>query len=47
VELVTGGLTRAQALAQLGVQAAFVVVLLAAAAGMWRLGTRRFAAYGG
>jgi ABC-2 type transport system permease protein len=47
VELVTGGLSRAQALAQLGAQWAFVLLLLAAAAGMWRLGTRRFAAQGG
>ena len=42
-----GGLTRAQAFAQLAAQWAFVAVLLAAAAGMWRLGTRRFAAFGG
>jgi ABC-2 type transport system permease protein len=47
VELVTGGLTRTQALAQLGAQQAFVLLLLGAAAGMWRLGTRRFAAFGG
>jgi ABC-2 type transport system permease protein len=47
VELVTGGLDRAQALAQLGAQQAFVLLLLGAAAGMWRLGTRRFAAFGG
>ena len=47
VELVTGGLTRAQALAQLSAQAAFVAVLLLVAVGMWRLGTRRFAAFGG
>jgi len=47
VELLTGSLSRRAALAQLGAQWAFVAVLLAAAAGMWRLGTRRFAAYGG
>jgi ABC-2 type transport system permease protein len=47
VELVTGGLTRSQALAQLAAQWAFVLVLLAVAAGMWRLGTRRFSATGG
>ena len=47
VELVTGGLTRSRALAQLGAQAAFVAVLLLVATGMWRLGTRRFAAFGG
>ncbi len=47
VELVTGGLTRGQAFAQLAAQWGFVVLLLAAAAGMWRLGTRRFAASGG
>jgi ABC-2 type transport system permease protein len=47
VELVTGGLSRSQALAQLGAQSAFVLVLLAVAGGMWRLGTRRFAAFGG
>jgi ABC-2 type transport system permease protein len=47
VELVTGGLSRGQALAQLGAQQAFVLLLLGAAAWMWRLGTRRFAAFGG
>ena len=47
VELVTGGLSRGQALAQLAAQWGFVLVLLAVAAGMWRLGTRRFAAAGG
>ncbi len=47
VELVTGGLSRGAALSQLGVQWAFVLVLLGVAAGMWRLGTRRFAAHGG
>ncbi len=47
VELVTGGLSRTAALAQLAAQWGFVLALLAAAAGMWRLGTRRFAAHGG
>ena len=47
VELVTGGLSRSQALVQLAAQQAFVLVLLGVAAGMWRLGTRRFAAHGG
>jgi ABC-2 type transport system permease protein len=47
VELVTGALSRGQALGQLGVQWAFVAVLFLAAAGMWRLGMRRFSAFGG
>ena len=47
VELVTGRLARAEALAQLGVQWGFVAALLGVAAGMWRLGTRRFSAFGG
>jgi ABC-2 type transport system permease protein len=47
VELVTGGLTRSAALSQLAAQWGFVLALFAAAAGMWRLGTRRFAAHGG
>jgi ABC-2 type transport system permease protein len=47
VELVTGRLGRADALGQLGIQWGFVALLLAVAAGAWRLGTRRFAAFGG
>ncbi len=47
VELVIGMQTRARALAELGIQWLFVAVLAAAALGAWRLGLRRFAAYGG
>ena len=47
VELVTGSLTRGEALRQFGVQVGFVLLLLAAASGMWRLGARRFSATGG
>jgi len=47
VELVTGTLSRGEALRELAVQWAFVAVLLGAAAGMWRLGMRRFSAAGG
>ncbi|HET8722948.1 MAG TPA: ABC-2 family transporter protein [Anaeromyxobacteraceae bacterium] len=47
VELVTGGLSRAQAFSQLGAQWGFAALLLAAASGMWKLGARRFAASGG
>ncbi len=47
VELVTGSLSRGEVAVELGAQWAFVAVLLALARGMWRAGTRRFAAYGG
>ncbi len=47
VQLVTGALSRAQALQQLAVQWGFVVVLFAVASAMWRLGMRRFSAVGG
>ena len=47
VQLVTGALSRAQALQQLAVQWGFVVALFAVATGMWRLGMRRFSAVGG
>jgi ABC-2 type transport system permease protein len=47
VELVTGTLARGEALRQLAAQWAFVALLLAVAAGMWRLGMRRFSAAGG
>lgn len=47
VEMVTGTLARREALVQLGVQWAFVALLAAVAAGMWRLGIRRFSAAGG
>jgi ABC-2 type transport system permease protein len=47
VEMVIGMLPRSRALAELGVQWLFVGLLGAAAAGAWRLGLRRFAAFGG
>jgi len=47
VEMVIGMQTRARALSELAVQWVFVAVLAGAAAGVWRLGLRRFAAYGG
>jgi ABC-2 type transport system permease protein len=47
VEMVIGMQSRARALAELGIQWTFVVGLALAAAGVWRLGLRRFAAYGG
>ncbi len=47
VELVTGGLSRTAALAQLAAQWAFVVVLLGVASATWRAGSRRFSATGG
>ncbi len=47
VEMVIGMQSRGRALAELGVQWLFVVLLGAAAAGVWRLGLRRFAAFGG
>ncbi len=47
VEMVIGMQSRARALAELGIQWLFVAVLGAAALGVWRLGLRRFAAYGG
>jgi ABC-2 type transport system permease protein len=46
-EMVTGMTPRAEALAELGVQWLFVAVLAAASAATWRLGVRRFAAFGG
>jgi ABC-2 type transport system permease protein len=47
VEVVTGAHDRASALALLGGQWAWVVVMLTATALLWRGGLRRFAAYGG
>ena len=47
VEMVIGLESRARALADLGIQWLFVALLAAAAGGVWRLGLRRFAAYGG
>ncbi len=47
VEMVVGMTPRGAALAELGVQWLFVVLLAVAARATWRLGLRRFAAYGG
>ena len=47
VEMVVGMQDRGRALLELCVQWAFVGLLLAGAAGIWRLGLRRFAAFGG
>jgi len=47
VEMVTGLLSRGQALAQLGVQWLFVALLFAASALAWRRGLRHFSAVGG
>ncbi len=47
VELLIGMQTRQRALLELAVQWAFVGVLAACAIGVWRLGLRRFAAFGG
>lgn len=46
-EMLTGMLPRPRALADLAVQWLFVVALYAGARTAWRLGLRRFAAYGG
>jgi ABC-2 type transport system permease protein len=47
VEMVIGMLGRGRALTELGVQWLFVGLLGTAAAAAWRLGLRRFAAFGG
>jgi ABC-2 type transport system permease protein len=47
VELVTGTLSREQVLRELGVQWAFVAILLVATRAAWRLGVRRFSSVGG
>jgi ABC-2 type transport system permease protein len=47
VEMIIGLEPRARALQEFAVQWLFVAVLGAAAAGAWRLGLRRFAAFGG
>jgi ABC-type uncharacterized transport system permease subunit len=47
VEMIIGMQSRGRALLELSVQWTFVALLLAGAAGMWRLGVRRFAALGG
>lgn len=46
-EMLTGMLDRQRALAELAVQGGFIVVLFLGARITWRLGLRRFAAYGG
>jgi len=46
-ELLVGMLSRPRALADLAIQWALVAALLVAARVAWRLGVRRFAAYGG
>jgi ABC-2 type transport system permease protein len=47
VEMVIGLTSRAAALRELAIQWAFVAVLALAARGAWRMGLRRFAAFGG
>jgi len=47
VEMVTGMLPRGRALGELAIQWAFVAALFAGASAMWRLGLRRYAAFGG
>jgi ABC-2 type transport system permease protein len=47
VEMITGLTPRGEALLELGVQWLFVLALVLAARGTWRLGLRRFAAFGG
>ena len=47
VEMIIGLESRSRALAELSVQWLFVGLLLMGALGAWRLGLRRFAAYGG
>jgi ABC-2 type transport system permease protein len=47
VELVTGALDRAAALRNFGAQWLFVAILFAGSTAAWRLGIRRYAAFGG
>jgi ABC-2 type transport system permease protein len=47
VEILTRGLTRAQAAQQLGLQWSFAIVMCFLAASLWRAGLRRYQAYGG
>jgi ABC-2 type transport system permease protein len=47
VELVTGALDRAAAMRNLGAQWLFVAILFAGATAAWRVGIRRYAAFGG
>jgi ABC-2 type transport system permease protein len=47
VEMIVGMTPRAAALAELGIQWLFVAALALAARAIWRLGLRRFAAFGG
>ncbi|HET8542150.1 MAG TPA: ABC-2 family transporter protein [Anaeromyxobacter sp.] len=47
VEMIVGMTPRGAALSELGIQWLFVVGLALAARGIWRLGLRRFAAFGG
>jgi ABC-2 type transport system permease protein len=47
VEVLLGQLSRVRALEQLGVQAAFITLLLVCLSFVWRAGVRRFNAFGG
>ena len=47
VEMIVGMQSRGRALLELGIQWTFVALLLAGVAGVWRLGLRRYAAFGG
>ncbi len=47
VEMVIGFQTRAHALSELAIQWAYILGLGLAVAASWRVGLRRFAAYGG
>ncbi len=47
VEMIIGMTPRGQALLELAVQWGFVVVLLVGARALWRVGLRRYSAYGG
>ncbi|HET7755398.1 MAG TPA: ABC-2 family transporter protein [Anaeromyxobacteraceae bacterium] len=47
VELITGALDRAAAFRNLGAQWLFVTILFIGASAAWRLGLRRYAAFGG
>jgi ABC-2 type transport system permease protein len=47
VELITGLLTRQQALLELAIQWGWIALLLAGVRAAWRSGLRHFAAFGG
>ena len=47
VEILTRGLSRTQALEQLGLQWGFALLMVFFAASLWRAGLRRYQAYGG